>query len=215
VIIVDEFSFVDAKMMHVIDRSLRQAKNETAKPFGGLHVIFMGDFRQLKPVTGDPLFTNPGVLRGKSASGKYAIMNTAAAAGVEEWRSIDIVVELDQQMRQCSDQREFVDLLARVRDGDATTADVDFLNHRWVPMSPLLQHQFASHKCMWIASRHQEVNEINVVHTACLARFHDIANLFARHTVIESSVGGKRKCITKPYLFACRFFLSTGSACLS
>ena len=42
-------------MLSKMDARMQQAKKDT-RPFGGLHVIFFGDFVQYPPVAGTPLF---------------------------------------------------------------------------------------------------------------------------------------------------------------
>ena len=56
-IIIDEISMVSAKTLEYIHRRLCAIKNSD-KPFGGLNVIAVGDFFQLRPVCGHYAFTN-------------------------------------------------------------------------------------------------------------------------------------------------------------
>lgn len=57
VLIVDEISMVSAQMLENVHR-LAQAANRSNKPFGGIKVVFVGDFFQLPPVKGDYCFTS-------------------------------------------------------------------------------------------------------------------------------------------------------------
>jgi len=43
--------------LYQISASLAKARNMTELPFGGLNMIFAGDFAQLKPVFGSPLYS--------------------------------------------------------------------------------------------------------------------------------------------------------------
>ena len=43
-------------MNYIISASLAKARNMTEVPFGGLN-IFVGDFAQLKPIFGSPLYS--------------------------------------------------------------------------------------------------------------------------------------------------------------
>ena len=54
-IIIDEVSMISTYMLSKLDARMQQAKKDT-RPFGGLHVIFFGDFVQYPPVAGTPLF---------------------------------------------------------------------------------------------------------------------------------------------------------------
>ena len=49
ILAIDEISMLDAKTFDYIDTVLRQLKDES-KPFGGIQVLFFGDFFQLPPV---------------------------------------------------------------------------------------------------------------------------------------------------------------------
>lgn len=51
-IFVDEISFAPEKLIRELDLKLRILKDEDRIPFGGLHVVFAGDFSQLEPVNG-------------------------------------------------------------------------------------------------------------------------------------------------------------------
>ena len=48
-LIIDEVTMATRKMCNAIDRSIREALGST-KPFGGLTVVWSGDFRQTLPV---------------------------------------------------------------------------------------------------------------------------------------------------------------------
>ncbi|KAK3909624.1 ATP-dependent DNA helicase RRM3 [Frankliniella fusca] len=49
-IIIDEFSVVGCEMLSIIDRRLRQGKDNPSEPFGGLFVFMFGDINELPPV---------------------------------------------------------------------------------------------------------------------------------------------------------------------
>ena len=49
VLLFDEVSFVDPLMVNRIDQRLRQLKQNPSTPFGGMSVVFFGDFFQLDP----------------------------------------------------------------------------------------------------------------------------------------------------------------------
>ena len=53
VLMVDEMSFVSSEYMERIDQHLRLAKDMPHHPFGGVHVIFIGDLYQLPPPGGE------------------------------------------------------------------------------------------------------------------------------------------------------------------
>eukprot|EP00971_Amphidinium_carterae_P166904 3307661-Amphidinium_carterae.2 len=105
-LIIDEVSMVSEEMLHDIDAHLRAYRvREKTKPFGGLSLIMMGDFYQLPPVNGRPVFKSPFL-----------------------WRLFSLV-ELTGNVRAASDP-EFAALLARLRIGEHTPADVELLQRR-------------------------------------------------------------------------------------
>ena len=55
VIIIDEISTVKAELIGYVNRRLKEARPGIDKPFGGIAVIFMGDFDQLPPVAGNSI----------------------------------------------------------------------------------------------------------------------------------------------------------------
>ncbi|MEY3784166.1 MAG: hypothetical protein RLZZ230_488 [Candidatus Parcubacteria bacterium] len=50
VLVIDEISMLDGKVLDMVDQILRAAR-QTGEPFGGLQVVCIGDFFQLPPVT--------------------------------------------------------------------------------------------------------------------------------------------------------------------
>ena len=50
VLIVDEVSMMSQKMFDVLDRIGQVIRKTPLRPFGGIQVIFIGDFYQLPPV---------------------------------------------------------------------------------------------------------------------------------------------------------------------
>ena len=55
---IDEKSMVDLKMLSLIDDRLRVIFPATShQPFGGINILLCGDFFQLPPVGGKPLYS--------------------------------------------------------------------------------------------------------------------------------------------------------------
>jgi ATP-dependent DNA helicase PIF1 len=55
---IDEKSMIDLKMLSLIDNRLRVIFPVTSHlPFGGMNVLISGDFYQLLPVGGKPLYS--------------------------------------------------------------------------------------------------------------------------------------------------------------
>lgn len=191
-VIVDEFSFIGCAFVKEIDARLRIAKDVDAA-FGGLHIIFMGDMNQLRPVDrGEwPLFMST---RGHEAEGDYALRKQKNELGRTLWTDINIVVGLNEQMRQVGPtEREFVRVLGLIRTGDVTERDLMIINKRVYDHRSLLSACPSSYKCMWLASTHKVVDECNREQTERLGKFRETVNIFARHERIALEVRSGRK----------------------
>jgi hypothetical protein len=108
VLIIDEVSMLDGRTLASVDRVLRALRRQQ-RPFGGLQVIFVGDFFQLPPVS-----------RGEAA--QFAFQSRA-------WREANpIVCYLSEQHRQ--EDEEFLDLLGAVRRGELDDVHYERLQAR-------------------------------------------------------------------------------------
>lgn len=141
-IIVDEVSMISLSLMYQINEALQLAK-ESSRPFGGLNVLFAGDFAQLPPVAQSTLY--------KNIHGSYL---TATTRGQRElygkllWYSVHTVVLLDRPERQAGDRNiPFVRLLDRLREGSCTEADFALLSTR--VLTPQTSHIFDGADSPW------------------------------------------------------------------
>jgi ATP-dependent exoDNAse (exonuclease V) alpha subunit len=120
VIVIDEVSMVRVDLMDMIDTKLQLA-NGNSRPFGGKQVIMFGDPYQLPPV----------VENDDEAVFDY-LMNTYKSqfffsAPVFEKHPV-VIHELSGMFRQTD--REFIDILNKVRDGNISRENLDALNRR-------------------------------------------------------------------------------------
>ena len=124
---VDEVSMIGCEMMHNISVALTEAKGKTSA-FGGLSVIFAGDFAQLPPVGDVRLYKNMVTSALTSGTSKRA---QAKALGKLLWLSVETVVMLHETMRQAgAENARFVELLGRLRKGVCTDEDYALLRGR-------------------------------------------------------------------------------------
>ena len=49
ILVIDEISYAKQMTLEELDKQLRRLKSEPHKPYGGVHIIFIGDFHQLVP----------------------------------------------------------------------------------------------------------------------------------------------------------------------
>jgi len=94
-IFLDEISMVACHELYQISASLAKARNMTKIPFGGLNMIFAGDFAQLKPVFGSPLYSQTV---GTSIDAAMSVRSQQSAIGKALWHQITTIVILRQNM---------------------------------------------------------------------------------------------------------------------
>jgi hypothetical protein len=129
-LIIDEISMVGSQTFKTISDAISVAKSVIGgKSFGNISVILVGDFNQLQPVKAQSLMKDPQdhFLNNTAAYGTLAILGLQIFHG--EFKT---VIDLDQPMRQAEDP-EFNKLLKRLRKGEGTDADYDFLNTKIIP----------------------------------------------------------------------------------
>jgi DNA replication protein DnaC len=113
-VIIDEISMMGVRTFTQIHRRLSQITGLT-KPFGGISIIAVGDFNQLKPVKEGYVFSSDG-------QGCNSIL------GNPLWNNF-VLYELDEIMRQRDDLR-FAQSLGRLATGILTQDDVNLFKSR-------------------------------------------------------------------------------------
>ena len=123
-LLVDEVSVIGRKMLVSIHEALCIAKGNDL-PFGGVNIVFAGDFAQLPPVGQRSLYCR---------TNSHNVANPRAQADIFVrllWLSVDVIVLLTQVMRQSANaDLTFVDLLFRLRVGKCTDDDYRVLQSR-------------------------------------------------------------------------------------
>jgi hypothetical protein len=109
---VDEFPMSGSCMVQTLSARLSDARS-SIEPFGGLDMIFTGDFYQLPPTTNDPLYRVPDPSAGVNLS--------KASQGILKFKELTHVIILRQQHRMKDKiYREFV---TRFRHGNCIPTD--------------------------------------------------------------------------------------------
>lgn len=124
-VLLDEASLTGLELLADIDHSLRFAKEKPKLWFGGVAIIFSGDFFQYPPVGGTPLY---------SLISRYAGQTDAEVKrrlGRLAWKMVDTVVNLTEQQRMKSDL-EYGNTVLQLRKWECTLEDVDLFNTRVV-----------------------------------------------------------------------------------
>jgi len=113
-VIVDEISIMGASLMITFHKKLCNAKSTKEDiTFGGVNIIFLGDFLQLPSVSSFHLYTNKPRFQ----------------LGYDLWRSLNAVIILRTPMRQIEDPR-YAELLHRLRLRQPTQEDIDLIKSR-------------------------------------------------------------------------------------
>ena len=128
-IFLDEVSMVSCHDMYKICAQLAKAFNTHEEPFGGINMIFAGDFAQLPPAMNAPPLYSGSV--GTQLHSRLSTKEQEAAIGKALWHQVTVIVILRQNMRQKSQTPEdskFRKALENMRYGACTSDDVRFLN---------------------------------------------------------------------------------------
>lgn len=114
-LIIDEVSMLRADTLDAIDFILKYVRRNQ-KSFGGLQVLFIGDMMQLPPIVKDSEW---------DVLSKYYTNIFFFNAKVLE-KDKPVYIELDKIYRQ--DDKNFTDILNKIRYNELTKEDVRFLN---------------------------------------------------------------------------------------
>jgi hypothetical protein len=127
---LDEVSMVSCSDNYKISSQLAKAMNEFDLPYGGMNMIFSGDFAQLPPVFGSPLYS--GTV-GTQLMSRMTVQGQEAAIGKALWHQVTTVVILRKNMRQKTQSVEDAKLrtaLENMRYAACTPEDIKFLKSR-------------------------------------------------------------------------------------
>ena len=104
VLIIDEVSMLRPSTLLMVDAVCREVKRNS-ESFGGLQVVFVGDFFQLPPIVRDEVENQPSLLTQKE--GKFAYES-------DLWNNLKMIAcYLTEQHRQ--DDKDFLSLLSAIR----------------------------------------------------------------------------------------------------
>ena len=125
-LVLDEMSMIGASFLSMLSSRLQRAKgtDETMQdlPYGGVNMIFTGDFGQLRPVRESALYSHK-LLKDPDLENCRSKKTVSALMGVYLWRLVKNVVLLKKNQRQAGD-RSYADLLSRVRVGECISCTV-------------------------------------------------------------------------------------------
>ncbi|CAM4822210.1 unnamed protein product [Rotaria magnacalcarata] len=119
-LIIDEMSMLGLSLLARLNRIVKTAKHiNTDVPFGGINVIFFGDYLQYSPVLDKPLY------HSGTSTQQYTERQIEMQCAQKVISQINCVVQLEQQMR--TEDTRYLELLNRLRDGKSTIEDYELL----------------------------------------------------------------------------------------
>jgi ATP-dependent exoDNAse (exonuclease V) alpha subunit len=128
---IDEMSMVGLTLLAKLNRIICSAKHvDPQVPFGGVNVIFFGDYLQYRPVYDTPLHTDfslPSKKKSNKLPTEKEIQQRAARSLILQ---MNCVVKLTQQMR--TEDLRYFQLLERLRHGQCNYDDYELLLTRVV-----------------------------------------------------------------------------------
>ena len=152
-LIIDEVSLISAEFLGDLSTALKRKRNSQL-PFGGLAVLFCGDFYQLPPVSGLALY---------DTSDAAATAGMSAQVGFESWHLLSHVVMLTTNYRAAGDP-EWMALLRRIRSHTAEPRDLATLGRQRVSASHMPPLDSAT---AWFTNA--DVNATNCAAVHCAA----------------------------------------------
>jgi hypothetical protein len=142
-IIVDEVSMMGAPHLDLLQQRLSTVFHPKRELFGGLSIMFFGDFWQHPPVGARPI---------------YQSVN---------WQLTHSIL-LDQQMRQAGDE-EYIDFLRAVRDRQVTQKHLDYINERYYKDAGINLQNDEWLQAPYISTMHSIIQPINRIKTTNFA----------------------------------------------
>ena len=178
-LIIDEITMLPLDLLGALTKGLQNIHNNNTA-FGGIHVMFVGDWLQLKPV-GPPCCLKP---TPSETANKYTFARLLS--GYEAYMSINYVVSLTQNHRHKSNPH-WVHMMNRIRMGLTSEDDMNTLNNACYP--PTKPVQLISNYCPIITPSNYDRDCYNKNCTTAFARLHNlpIHRLNSEYTTVLST----------------------------
>ena len=151
IVIIDEISMVKADMLYQLDLRLQEIMERVGVPFGGVSVFTFGDMMQLKPCMGRYICDDP-------IGQEFQIVHAIEP----RWRMFQSLI-LETNHRQGND-KEYAELLNRVRIGEQTQEDMQLLRTRVRPA----KHHDLKEASLYIVCKRKDCARINTNYIAKL-----------------------------------------------
>ena len=140
IVIIDEVSMVKSDMLYLLNARLQEIK-QNFDYFGGVGVVLVGDLMQLQPIQANWIFEAP-------KNPKFRMSHS-----IQPLWELFTAVDLKENHRQDQD-KEYADILNRVRFGIQTESDIEVLSFRILKEYPS--------DSLFVFPTRQPVKEINL-----------------------------------------------------
>ena len=177
-IIIDEISMVRADLLDCVDTFLRIYGPKKDQTFGGVQMIFVGDLYQLPPVV---------TPKEKDVFSSY--YKTPFFFSSQAFKNFNMeIIELEKVYRQ--KDKNFVQLLNRIRNNSVKHEDIHYLNNRCIPSFKPDKNEFYIH----LSAMNKTADNINEKHLKILKGQTHISEAFINGNF------GKEYFPTNPHL---------------
>ncbi|MFA7308514.1 MAG: helix-turn-helix domain-containing protein [Patescibacteria group bacterium] len=181
ILVIDEISMLPATTLDLVERVCREARMND-QPFGGLQVIFVGDFFQLPPIVRQAVNHNP------QDSFFDDMAQPIFAYDASSWKkSSAMTCYLSEQHRQ--EDPVFLDLLSAIRSNQVTSTHHDILTQR------ILDNATSGKNITKLYSHNADVDRINLTE---LDRLPEQSRVFSMTAVGQENliVSLKKGCLS-------------------
>jgi hypothetical protein len=144
ILIIEGISTAKQNFLVKLDTTLRQLKNKPAQIYGGINIVFVGDFLQLPPSLGRPIYHDSGDIH---------------------WHgSLNACIMLDQGIHRFKKDPEWGEMLSRIYCGNMTEDDMRKINTRIIGQAQLPENvdcmdTRVAYACLTNTSRNQVIKE--------------------------------------------------------
>lgn len=169
-LIIDEISMLDAAVLDSVDRVCRAVRNSD-EPFGGLQIVFVGDFFQLPPVA-----------RAGEPAPRFAY-------AADAWRAArPLVCYLSEQHRQ--EDAAFLEILLALRRDDVTPTHTEMLDERRITVEHMRE--------LRVTKLFPHNADVDAINNAELAKIPDEERVFLMESIGPEGLveGLKRGCLS-------------------
>ncbi|CAF2751820.1 unnamed protein product [Rotaria sp. Silwood2] len=148
-IFIDEISMVGLRLLARFHEILTIAKSsDPSVPFGGINLVFFGDFMQYAPVLDKPLITDIFMQLESSVSNSTSEVQKSLSeyeiqcqVGRALFLQVNVVVKLTMQIRV--EDKEYLEALDRLRLGECTMKDYELFRSLIIGRSGGILHSLS------------------------------------------------------------------------